>query len=246
MFFLKNVKFSADLSAKRDVTNDKLREAYERNKQRARDATATKSSHLSVREWFGIVISIAAFSLSATTTYLASLRTLDEVQVVIDKLPTVRLAPGQIVEAAFFEEPTITFINSGNRTAAITEVFMGLIEPTVREPDDSKCGLIPNINRMGFRFAPITLKPNDILPRPLSTQGRQMVWYYGDGNPSASIKVCLSITIITPREVKRVVSVLLEYQILRGAVTELKFIAAHKVNEAIPLAKYSGVVLFGG
>jgi hypothetical protein len=82
-----------------------------------------KSSLVTTREWAAFVLSTLAIVISITTAYLTTLRTLDELKVVVDRRPVLFLwSDGKSMMT--YGVLSVLFINSGNRPISVLSVSL--------------------------------------------------------------------------------------------------------------------------
>jgi hypothetical protein len=140
------------------MRDDRAWEIYERNKQR--NAKPKKERKLSVREWLLALFAFVGLLLTAITTYYATIRTIDEVRVVVNDVPRIAWDNSQIsVEPKL----SLTFVNSGNRSAAITAIFIHLRRTHTCDEKERYGGS----TYLEFLSEPFVIKPNEILEKSL-------------------------------------------------------------------------------
>lgn len=100
------------------------REIYERNKERG---LTPKARVFSLREWLLAFFTFVGLLLTAITTYFATIRTIDEVRVVVNDPPSMLW---DSTEFRFQSQLGLTLVNSGNRSAAITSIFFDIYQDT--------------------------------------------------------------------------------------------------------------------
>jgi hypothetical protein len=82
-------------------------------------------SGFSVREWLLASFAGIGLIISLATTWLATFRTVDEVRIVFNTLPSVTHIPGAV---SISPNMKMTFINSGNRNVVLLGAVLRIIE----------------------------------------------------------------------------------------------------------------------
>jgi hypothetical protein len=164
---------------------------------------------MALKDYLTLIISTAALFVSLITAYF-TFRHIDDVRMILpdmnDLAIRMKIAEDRLSVAA---SQNITFINSGNRAAAITRVVLMKFGPF--EGDETKCQV--NMDTLNYDFEPVVIKPGEILMRKvkLSDTQQSSVVSSKDGIlpfDSNTIKpamflFCLSINIETPDSLLR-------------------------------------------
>lgn len=133
------------------------REAFERNKARG----LSKPTERAKRDWLALSLSITSIMISFGGFYFNTLFQKDDIRVVIGSSPSVGRTEKD--ELTIYGEQELTFVNSGNRAAAITNVSAvgKRIDPAIVA---NECCALDEDTVMVFAFdvKPFVLKPGEI------------------------------------------------------------------------------------
>jgi hypothetical protein len=138
------------------METNRAREIYERNKERSLKA---RTKVFSVREWLLALFAFVGLVLTAITTYFATIRTIDEVRVVVNNVPSISWTGNK---GRFESKLGMTLVNSGNRSAAITAIFFEI------NKDASDCESLGDSVRLGFSSEAFVLKPGEVVVKSLN------------------------------------------------------------------------------
>jgi hypothetical protein len=148
------------------MRDNRLAEAFEKNKEREAEAKK-KASGFSAREWLLASFTGVGLLLTATTTYLATLRTVDEIRVVVNQMPTTLRAVAIVL---IYPNGTLTFVNSGNRNAQIASAHL-------RVAEDEECETRRGpIALMEIEFDPFILKPGDVVSKDVKFSRKNLAY----------------------------------------------------------------------
>jgi hypothetical protein len=167
---------------------------------------------VALKDWASIIISLAALGISAGNAFFGVIVQQDDLRVVIGEYPSIWFEEG---EARMSGTQELTFINSGNRAAAITMVsgiVSRLPDAESKNPECYKHGELerePLQTLVSFDTNPFVLKPSEInvmnasLKENIPWKRRKDETFYipktlyqpkrGD-----VFLVCLNFTIVTP------------------------------------------------
>jgi hypothetical protein len=163
---------------------------------------------VAVKDWVGIAISCVALTVSAGSAYFNVLLQRDDIRVVVGRSPFVEVGnEGQLTLAG---DQDLTFINSGNRQAAITNfgVFSFFVKD--QASDDASCFRplqFPLV--LPYEVKPLVLKPGEVMLFKAELKNPGNPWKKAkDGGLTIDKKgllksgeiyvVCLGLTLITP------------------------------------------------
>jgi len=185
--------------------NERLR-AF-RRRLRSRTSTPRSADRWKAKDYLTIGISIAALLVALTTSFFSVVWQLDDVRVVIGETPSVYL--NEANEVVLEGSQTITFINSGNRQAAITRFQVHAI-PLVGPINDKETCENPWGPLIPFVFKRMVLKPSEIVHLELPLTDEKGFWQKRkDGSlvleksistpkHEDSYLVCLTLDVVTP------------------------------------------------
>jgi|SRR6266853_6181578 hypothetical protein len=139
--------------------------------ERERDkASGARKPTMSVKDWVTLVLSISAFGISAIGLYVNLLRQKDDVRVVIDDIPEVNYLPEEGRDLPWIVIPggplQFTFINAGNRTAAVRSASIVIAQSgSARTPRLKKCSGegVDDVDGVDWDVHPFVLKPSDVV-----------------------------------------------------------------------------------
>jgi hypothetical protein len=137
------------------MENNRAREVYERNKERS---LTTKTPAFSVREWLLALFTFVGLSLTAISTYFVTIRTIDEVRIVVNRAPVISWQRNNVRIASKLD---LTFVNSGNRSAAITSITLIFYQ------DSKTCEAGENAS-IKFNIEAFVIKPGEVFVKSLS------------------------------------------------------------------------------
>lgn len=163
---------------------------------------------------YAITTAIGAFCLSFYNTYVADLRTIDDVSVVIRASPLVSFQPGQSF-LAVEPDQTFIFINGGTRNIGISSIFLEVAQPnehnrlpTIGCEPDGRVSWGNQTATLGYDMQQFIVKPGEMLPKTMKIdQGSRRTNHRGwigiplsdqsKGKPKHSFRTCTSIKLIT-------------------------------------------------
>jgi hypothetical protein len=153
---------------------------------------------VSFKDWVMMTLAILAFVLSLGTVYFNILRT-DDVRVVLDRPPKVTLDERTGALNVGKRHGTITVINAGNRSSAITSIGLFVSQPRSRK---DVCELGRRDRVENFEIEPFVIKPGEFAVKSLNfawQEGSFGIAEKGRTNPEyVSIGACLVFNIATP------------------------------------------------
>jgi hypothetical protein len=135
-------------------------EAFERNKRKADTGKASSAK----RDWLPVTFSVASLIVSLTTLYFNIFLQEDNLRVVIGETPMVSRNEGG--EIGLYGDQQLTFINSGNRPAALTRIeaharaLQDEADRECKKPDDVRnfFAMVP----INFDAKPFVIRPGEI------------------------------------------------------------------------------------
>jgi hypothetical protein len=134
--------------------------AYERNKRQSDIEKEVRPK----RDWLPIFVSLFSLGISLLTAYFSVFLQEDDVRVVIEKNPLLmRNGDGELI---LYGDQRLTFINSGNRSAALTNIEAhARVLPSINS-DDRRCTTAaheetPSVP-IEFDAKPFVIKPGEI------------------------------------------------------------------------------------
>ncbi|WP_164935174.1 hypothetical protein [Bradyrhizobium zhanjiangense] len=95
-----------------------------------------------LKDWSALILSGCAFIVSLLSFYFSNVRQVDDLRLILgDQQPvTMIVKDGASLDVS--PTFTFTFINSGTRTAAVTDIAFLLRQPT--DANDRSCGMSPS------------------------------------------------------------------------------------------------------
>lgn len=150
-------------------------------------------------DWAGWIVAVISLCFTAFTAYRTLLIQRDDIRVVVDGALAVRPDEGDLL---LDQDQQFTFINSGNRTAVITEIYGEVVLVT-----DPKTGCDGRFAKsIVFNPAQIVVKPGDILPvhanvvqrYPWVKDGNALRFRRSKEEQNDSYIVCLQLRVTTP------------------------------------------------
>jgi hypothetical protein len=132
--------------------------------------SAEPRAYRSILLWIGTIFSgltaLSAFGISVATFYLTTLKTVDEVQVVISSSPTVSQI-GKAFDAPKFQlddSQQLTFVNAGTQEAAVVSVNLLVVDV---HDDIASCDNIYE-RTMGSKSYPYIMSAVVVKPREIA------------------------------------------------------------------------------
>jgi hypothetical protein len=242
----------------------------EPNEEKTRDALADserppvpvpKRDGLTPKDWITLTLSILAFGISAGSAYYNIVRQSDHVRILIHTTPFITLDQDRTRFAAEPNE-TVLFINSGNRTAAITAVDLRVDQDRAK-PEE--CGATAGI-QLEYDIEPLVLKPGEIVAKTMKLKGKRPPEYIGvdplavNANGFVTfpvsnenmardtlwIRVCMEIWVVTPDEYRSFTQIeLYRSEIdINGQYILPTFKSSGWINEPRSLVQRSGSIFF--
>jgi hypothetical protein len=89
---------------------------------------------MTAKDWTTLIFSVLALVISAASAYWNIIRQVDDVRVMIEGSPSIGVSGGKIISHF---GPPMTFINLGNRSAAISSVSLSIAQ---NDPERCKYG----------------------------------------------------------------------------------------------------------
>ncbi|UVC09829.1 hypothetical protein IHQ71_04230 [Rhizobium sp. TH2] len=118
-------------------------------------------------QWIGSPTAWLALFISASTAFYSMLYVRDEAKIVFDK-HYIKVHNKDWL--AINSPRTITFVNSGNRPIAITEVLIDVVQPFGNYPDPQLCSESGDHSVFDMDFEQTAIKPFDIVVKPFRFQ----------------------------------------------------------------------------
>jgi hypothetical protein len=159
---------------------------------------------MTAKDWLTIPMSMAALCVSITVAYL-TLRQTDDVRLILghigNSIGTRVTAKGTV---AVWANHDATFINSGNRAAAVTFVRLKIFGGWTGPPTDCNVDMFV----LEYDFEPFVIRPGEIILRKLQLNAKQLHGEVKDGmvymqfaeieGESANFIFCISVNVLTP------------------------------------------------
>src|SRR5262245_20274054 len=202
----------ADLAKARGMTNvstslrrPRVLKAYFKNKERSR--SENRKAH---RDYWALGISLLSLSISFATLFFNFFLQKDYISFVVPDVPEAMRATDGSVSLLVLSDPEITFINSGNRPAAITyfAATAKLLAPGMpRKCNGQEMG---GIYTLPIGIPSVVLKPGEITPVKVQIPKKDK----GDSinvpkniysaKPGDELLVCLHFDVVTADSISRV------------------------------------------
>jgi hypothetical protein len=167
-----------------------------------------------------VPLSILAFLLSVTTTYITVIRQTDDVRAVIGDAPYIFVDDEG--RTAVLGGQQMTIANAGNRSAAVIGVRLVLVKRESEEPlkSHSECAT-GNMLTMVYKIEKdVVTKPGEITERTLTSVDVELddhweqhdsdaAWTYSASHFKAgdTALVCLQVSVVTPSDYLVVVNI---------------------------------------
>jgi hypothetical protein len=184
------------------MINRRELEIYEKNKT-LKQAKAEKKGGMTIKDWITTTVACLAVGISVTTAYFNLLRQTNVVRVVVDnRSPWVAIER----DGSHFlvtANHDVTFINSGNQTAAVSRIILVLLQPTSFEEFPANCK-DDTERATPYKEDPFVIDPGKIvrkrieLPVEDMTDGAVLFETVGDQEAERFVLTCLRFEIITP------------------------------------------------
>jgi hypothetical protein len=215
-----------------------------------------KQSGFSVREWLLAIFAGVGLCITLVTTWFSTLRTVDDVEVIFNDLPTMSRALEQLNVSP---DMKMTFVNSGTRNAVILKVSLRVAE---EEPCDTFTGIAASVD---YDVEPFILKSNDVALRdakfkahnnippllPIDAHGTAIhKWMFSDP-PGATLEqkrahnasVCLYIEFATPSLHKTAVLRMRYFDMKRDFLDDSAKPDSYDVSKPWPIVRENGTTL---
>jgi hypothetical protein len=169
---------------------------------------------MAFKDWASLTFSCLALLISGGSAYFNVVLQKDDIRVVIGSTPFFSLRPNG--DIATVGEQELTFINSGNRAAAITSITALVTRFSVPEDLLMTCDG-PDVYRMRFEVEAFVIKPGEILVKKIPVS-RDLGWNEEKGGVLVLPKkmyeakhgdkylACLAMNITTPDSFSKEVS----------------------------------------
>ena len=138
------------------------RKIYEQRKA-VTAGNSHKEPKVNMKDWVSVTLSCLALGVSAGAAYFNIIRQTDDIRIATLPSPFVVLDDqGKIGVSG---QQQITFINSGNRDAAITDLSLVLVRLKDAPPDDTQCDEAKGsaVASLLYDFEPFITRPGDIV-----------------------------------------------------------------------------------
>jgi hypothetical protein len=119
---------------------------------------------LTAKDWITITLSSLALVISASSAYYNILRQQDDLRVVIGEAPGI-FYDTNARNIAIIGGQGLTFINSGNRAAAIMNVSLVIATP-LKDENSPKCSTTSTYE-LRYLFEPFVMKPGELTVKSL-------------------------------------------------------------------------------
>ena len=242
----------------------------EKNEPKAGDALPRAGSQPELKpkqgdwDWKDAVtlpMSIAAFLISGVSTYFNVVRQTDDLRMLIPTVPFITLDQDR---TRFAIEPseTVLFMNSGNRSAAVTFMQLHVRQDRKNQTDcDDSTGLM-----LEYEYEPFAIKPGEIVSKTMTLRGKRPPEYKedplkiapngfitfpiasdNDENDTHWIQVCMSVRVATPTSYKTVSNIELYRSKLdkKGEYILDTYVAGGLVDIPISLLTGWSTIFFG-
>jgi hypothetical protein len=138
------------------------------NKLQVKPYFGSKTSHKtkvnirSMKDWISPILSCLALIVSAITAYFSILQQTDDVRIVTSSQPIVVFDDKGTLGLAGRRQ--ITFINSGNRDAAVTDITLAIMRLRTSPVANSQCSELRNfqVANLVYDFEPFVVTPGEI------------------------------------------------------------------------------------
>jgi hypothetical protein len=174
----------------------------------------TKKVGANLKDWITLPFSILALLISGLAFYFNVVRQFDDVRILIATAPYIKFDEDDRTRFAIEPEETVLFINSGNRSAAITFVKLYVSQDRGLQTECQD----PKALMLEYDTEPFSLKPGEIISKTMRLKGKMPPEHLGDDPlkvaangfvtfPVAGdvqkdnkywIQVCMSVPVLTP------------------------------------------------
>jgi hypothetical protein len=120
---------------------------------------------MALKDWVSVGISCVALGVSVSTAYFNVFLQKDDLRVVIGRPPWVQMTRDKEPEIEVIGEQELTFINLGNRTAAVTFIGASIVPMRAAKSPDA-CERNDNVllvYTLGFDTEPFVIKAGEIV-----------------------------------------------------------------------------------
>ena len=172
------------------MRGDRAWDIFQKNKSR------TASSEHKRRDWVTTSLALLSAVVSVGTVYYNFVRQSDDVRVSLPEFSPFISRGAEWWNLSLESDMTVTFVNSGNRTAAITDTSLRLAYRANRNELTNEC---QHGRFVSFNIEPLVIKPGEIVPKTLRTIYTDVATDpVGVYPPFDDHVLCWSVSIITP------------------------------------------------
>jgi hypothetical protein len=125
------------------------------------------------RNWLSTGISVAALIVSGSSAYYGIILARDELHVIIQDSPIVFLDKQDRISVG--GPQGLIFLNTGTRTAAVTEISLGLVNVTGQDETKIDCNKGQTVY-LQYSFDPVAIKASEIITLKLEEPLVPIFW----------------------------------------------------------------------
>lgn len=182
-------------------------DTFIRNKNRGRAGEPKPA-----RDWWARGVSVLSLVVSLASVFFGFLLQRDNLSLVMGNLPAaIRRADGAVSLHFSYGDPEITFINSGNRAAAIAyfEVTAKILDLSKSEPTACSPQGIGDQYALPIALPNLIVKPGEILsaqlqvPKKDENNSIDIPKEKFTARPGDEVMICLHFDVITPDSIAR-------------------------------------------
>jgi hypothetical protein len=196
------------------------------------------------KNWMALV----ALFVSLTTAYFNLPLQEDDIHTILNPAPYVYLDPER--NTMVWGPQGITLINSGNRSAAITEVAFLMVNANAKGETTRDCNAGPTLY-LNYEFQPLVLKAGEIVVKTLEEAVPPQPWESIEGHRKRGpqffmngdlVLTCLRFTVTTPgSEITEVKVPKNKFRIGEGPSLNPSSVRALSANQPQPLVQRTAI-----
>jgi len=167
------------------------------------------------KDKFGIAFSAIALLLSTIAIYGSSINQSDDVRAILQGSFRLSALPkGEAISLVMFADQTLTVVNAGHRSAALTQAEILIRTGATAIQSNGRCDQkAGDFIVFPYQFTRVSLKPGEVQVVTLKTPGDadesdEKTWYEPDRDPDVPLRreifftICARFSVVTPSTIE--------------------------------------------